>query len=74
LSTFNPFNAPANEPVAQDAAGTGAKTPTHVSNATSPFPREATALDVVLSPREWAVHVAVLETEAPERAARGWPM
>ena len=74
LSTFNPFNAPANEPVAQDAAGTGANTPTHVSNATSPYPREATALDVVLSPRERAVHDAILETEAPERAALAWTM
>ncbi len=74
LSTFNPFNAPANESVAQDAAGTGANIPTHVSNATSPYPQEATALDVVLSPRERAVHDAILETEAPERAALAWTM
>jgi hypothetical protein len=74
LSTFNPFNAPANEPGAQDAAGTGANTPTHVSNATSPYPQEATTLNVVLTPRERAVHDAILETEAPERGALVWTM
>lgn len=70
--TLTPYFAPPNAPAAQDADS--ARTPRHVGNAVSPCTPAATALDLVLSPHEAAVHDAILATGAAESTALAWTM